>query len=115
MSYDSLLINTCDILRFTAGTADAYGTPAKTWPPLHSNIPCRYISGKGREIKGKGREIKVGAEVVIIYDELFINDIDVTEQDRVVISGVIYEILSVVFRQDGVGGHHKQLYLEVVK
>jgi len=108
MTFASLLIDTCDIERFAAGAQDAYGTPAKAWAVLHNDIDCRHVSGKGREIK-------IGAEVVIVYDELFVNDIDVTEQDRVIIGGVTYNILSVVFRQDGVGGHHKQLYLEVVK
>ena len=108
MSFDSLLINTCDILRFEEGAQDAYGTPIKTWNTLHSDTPCRHISGKGREIK-------IGAEVVIVYDQLLISDIDVTEQDRVVIGSNTYEILSVVFRQDGIGVHHRQLYLEIVK
>ena len=108
MSFDSLLINTCDILRFTEGAQDDYGTPVKTWDTLHSDVPCRHISGKGREIK-------IGAEVVIVYDELILSDIDVTEQDRVVIGSNTYGILSVVFRQDGIGTHHRHLYMEIVK
>ena len=108
MSFDSLLIDTCDIQRYTEGAADDYGHPVKTWTPLHDDEPCRHISGQGREVK-------VGQEVVIIYDELFVGDIDVTEQDRVVIDTVTYQIVAVVFRKDGIGSHHKQCYLEVVK
>lgn len=87
---------------------DNYGQPVKLWPTLHVAEPCRYMSGKGREIK-------VGQEVVVVYDELMLKDIDVTEQDRVVEDGKTYQILSVVTRQDLATVHHKHLYLEIVK
>jgi len=108
MTYDSLLIDTCDIQRFTEGIVDDYGHRAKTWTNLHEDEPCRHVSGKGREVK-------IGQEVVIIYDELFVGDIDVTEQDRVVIDTVTYQIVAVVFRKDNLGAHHKHCFLEVVK
>ncbi len=108
MTFATLLINTCDIQRYTEGAADNYGTPAKTWAVLHDDEPCRYVSGKGREVK-------IGQEVVIVYDELFVGDIDVTEQDRVIIDTETYQVLAVVPRQDGIGGHHKHLFLEIVK
>ena len=108
MTFGNLLIHTCDIERFTEGAADDYGTPAKTWAVLHNDEPCRHVSGQGREIK-------VGQEVVIVYDQLFVGDIDITEQDRVIIDTVTYQVLSVVFRNDDSGSHHKQCYLEVVR
>lgn len=108
MSFDDLLINTCTIKRFTEGAKDAYGHPVLTWANLHTNIICRHISGKGREIK-------VGQEVVIVYDELMVKNIDVTEQDQVVIGTKTYNILSVLFGQDGTSVHHKLLFLEIVK
>ena len=108
MTFDGLLIDTCDIQRFAEGAVDDYGHPAKTWTTLHDDEPCRHVSGKGREVK-------VGQEVVIIYDELFVGDIDVTEQDRVVLDGTTYQIVAVVFRKDDIGDHHKHLFLEVVK
>jgi len=108
MTFDSLLIDTCDVQRYTEGAADDYGHPAKTWATTYDDEPCRHVSGKGREVK-------IGQEVVIIYDELFIGDIDITEQDRVIIAGLTYQVLSVVFRQDYLGPHHKHCYLEVVK
>lgn len=107
MSYDSLLINTCTIRRFTDGAADAYGNPARTWADHLVDQPCR-------QIYGKGTEIKIGAEVVIIYDELFVKDIDVIVWDRVVIGSDTYDIVSVVQRQDSTGHHHKQCYLQRV-
>ena len=108
MTFENLLINTCDIERFTEAAADGYGIPAKTWAVEHANEPCRHVSGKGREVK-------IGQEVVIAYDELFVGDIDITEQDRVIIDTVTYQVLAVVFRQDGIGVHHKHCYLEMAK
>ena len=108
MTFANLLIDTCEIQRFTEGAADDYGHPAKTWAAIHEDEPCRHVSGKGREVK-------VGQEVVIIYDTLFVGDIDVTPQDRVVIDCETYQVLDVVFRKDSVGSHHKELYLEVVR
>ena len=108
MGYADLLINLCNIQRFTeAGTYDAYGQPVKTWANIHTNEPCRHVTGKGREIK-------IGQEVHIIYDQLFLEDIDVTVQDRVIIDTKTYQIVDILFRQDGVGDHHKQVYLEIV-
>lgn len=108
MSFTSLLINECAIKRFTDTGTDDYGQPIKVWETILGGIDCRYVSGKGTEIK-------VGQEVVIVYDELFIGDVDITEQDRIVIGSLTYEVLSVVIRQDGIGTHHKHLYLEIVK
>ena len=108
MTFANLLIDTCEIQRFTEGAVGDYGHPSKTWAAIHEDEPCRHVSGKGREVK-------VGQEVVIIYDTLFVGDIDVTAQDRVVIDCETYQVLDVVFRKDGVGSHHKELYLEVVR
>jgi len=108
LSFTSLLINECDIKRFTDTGADDYGQPTKVWETLVGGIACRHVSGKGTEIK-------VGQEVVLVYDELFIGDVDVTEQDRIVVDDLTYEVLSVVTRQDGISNHHKHLYLEIVK
>lgn len=108
MSFGNLLINTCDIERFTEGVADSYGIPAKTWTVLHDDEPCRHVFGQGREVR-------IGQEVVIVYDQLFVGDIDITEQDRVIIDTGTYQVLAVVLRQDSFGSHHKHLYLEIVK
>ena len=108
MTFATLLINTCDVESFRETGTDGYGHPTGIWETIYTNEPCRHVSGKGVEIK-------VGQEVVIVYDELFIGDINITEQDRVVIDSRTYQVLSVLFRQDGVGIHHKHCFLEVVK
>ena len=108
MSYADLLINECDIQRFTEdGTYDAYGQPNKTWADIYTDEPCRHVTGKGREIR-------IGQEVHIVYDQLFVGDLVITVQDRVIIDGDTYQIIDVLFRQDGVSSHHKQAYLERV-
>jgi len=108
MTYDALLIHTCDIEHFTEGAVDDYGIPTKTWTVLHDDEPCRHVSGNPREIR-------IGQEVVVVSDQLFVGDIDITEQDRVIIDTVTYQVLSVIFREDSLGAHHKECFLEVVK
>lgn len=114
MTYNSLLVNLCNILAWESIRDDDYGQPEKTWPIKvvdgisYENIPCRHVSGKGREIK-------VGQEVHIIYDELYIGNIDVIVQDRVFMDSETYEVVDVLFSQDGIGNHHKKLFLEIVK
>ena len=108
MIYSSLLIDTCEIQEFSDAGTDAYGHPIKDWTAIYEDEPCRHVSGKGREVK-------VGSEVHIIYDQLFIGDLDVTAQHRVIINRLTYNIVDLLFRKDNHGDHHKQLYLEVVK
>ncbi|MDD5081776.1 MAG: hypothetical protein PHU08_00240 [Dehalococcoidales bacterium] len=108
MSYESLLVNTCDISRFTAGAQDEYGNPAKAWAVLHDDEPCRWSTPKNREVK-------VGAEVVIADLQLFLGDVDITEQDRVVLDSLTYEVLSVADRQDAIGNHHVECMLRVIQ
>jgi len=106
MSYALLLIDTGTIQRFTEGVIDAYGNPTLTWADHLVDEPCRLVSAKGRELK-------VGAELVIADYKLFVNSIDVTEQDRVVIGGNTYEILLVEDYADSSTSHHKQIWLRI--
>ena len=106
MSYTSLLIDTCTIQRYTEGAKDNYGNPILTWADHLVDEPCRLTTAKGRELK-------VGAEIVIADYKLFVESIDVTEQDRIVISGNTYEILLVEDYTDGSASHHKQVWLRI--
>ena len=105
---NSLLTDTCSIERFTSVAVDTYGAPVKTWASHLASVPCRLVSTNATEVK-------VGAEVVIADYVLFIKDVDVTEQDRVVSGSVTYEILVVKFRKDATGIHHKELLLRAVR
>jgi len=118
MSFNTLLIHTCDIGSLTQGVVDLYGTPAKTWPLTYTSESCRLMSTTGREIK-------VGAEVMISDWKLFVdNSVIVDEQDRVsnillastggIVDSSTFEILLVQMRSNGIGEHHKELALQKV-
>ena len=117
MTFATLLIHTCDIGSLSQGVADAYGIKAQTWPVTLPTQPCRLMPTTGREIM-------VGAKVVISDWKLFVEVVDVDEQDRIsniieVDSGVVidagpFEVIHVQPRRDGVGGHHLELALQKV-
>ena len=114
-----MLIHTCDVGQLTQGVADAYGTPAKTWPTAgHTDQSCRVMSTSGREVK-------VGAEVVVSDWKMFIGDtVVIDEQDRVsnikaratgvVIDASTYEVLLVQPRSDSSVLHHREVLLQKV-
>lgn len=109
MTYASLLINTCTVRRYTeALPRDAYGNLVKTWADHLVGEPCRLNHTSGVEIK-------VGAKAILIYDVLYVNDIDITTWDRVVIDGDTYDVIDLAWRQDSVSGHHKKCYLVKVE
>ena len=108
MSYSSLLLSTCTIQEFTEGAADDYGILAKTWGTFLADEPCRLVPATNREVK-------VGAEVVIADYMLFTDNVGITEQMRVVVSGVTYEILSVIIASDGIATHHQESLLRTVR
>ena len=113
MTYTSLLINECDVERYTEGAVDGYGHPVRTWAVHLDDIACRIQDAGG--VGRSGREITVGAEVVIADYKLFLGDVDVTEQDRVVLDSVTYEILMVTDKQDSASSHHLECYLRTVR
>jgi len=108
MTYTSLLINTCDVERNIPGAVGDYGHKADSWAVHLDDEPCRLMAGAGKEIK-------VGAEVVIADYKLFLGDVDITEQDRVVIDSINYEILLVTDKQDSADSHHKECFMRVVR
>ncbi|KKN60065.1 hypothetical protein LCGC14_0535340 [marine sediment metagenome] len=106
MSYTSLLIDTCTTQRFTEGVADDYGRPAITWANELEDQACRLVAMPGVELK-------VGAEIVVADYKLFVQNIDIVEQDRVVIGGLTYEVLLVQDYSDDTTTHHKQCWLRI--
>jgi len=108
LSFATLLINLCTTQRNTPGAQDAYGQPTAGWANHLVDESCRIMGTSGREIK-------VGAEVVVADYKLFLADVDVTEQDRVVLGGITYEMILVQRIQNGTGGHHRECYLRVVR
>ncbi len=107
MSYTTLLIDTCTVQRYAGAGADDYGNPVLTWDLTYlENQACRLVAAPGTELK-------VGAEIVIADYKLFVQSIDITERDRVVINLLTYEILLVQDYDDGTGSHHKQCWLRI--
>ena len=110
MSFAELLINTCTILEDTGATEDGYGNLIPSWTAvaLLSGVSCRLMASGGREVM-------IGAEVVIADYKLFLNDITITERNRVRISDIDYEVLLVADRQDSDNTHHKECLMRVVR
>ncbi len=108
MSFATLLINSCQFERWSDLDDSAFGNPTKEWSDQLAVQPCRLSSASGRQRQND-------TEVVQVDEVLFVNDIDVTEYDRVTVDGVLYEILFVTDKQDGSGDHHKELDLVRVK
>ena len=115
MAFADLLINKCTVQRYEDAGTDAYGNPIKDWTDHLTNQACRIMAGIGGGMTGLGREIVIGAEVVIANYKLFIGNVDITEQDRVIVDGVTYEVLLVAPRQDAMGKHHKACYMRTVR
>ena len=107
MSFASLLIQACTVERWTDGGQDAYGQPVKTWADHIVDEPCRISYPKGRQVQR-------GTEVVPVEAVLFVDDIDVTEHDRVTVDGTLYGILFVATYRDSANVQHKELSLERV-
>ena len=108
MSYAELLIDFCLTEHFTEDAVGDYGMPAKTWADHLVDEPCRLVPSTGREVT-------VGAQVVIAEYTLFLGDCDITEQDRVTVDEVVYEVLLVNDRKDGKDSHHKECLLRTVR
>lgn len=99
-----LFINECRVRRYTQGAKDEYGNAAKVW--------AAHLTVDGRISYPKGRQIFRDTEMVNIDAVLFLEDIDVTEHDRVYVDDVLYEILFVAQIQDLMSAHHKELALK---
>lgn len=108
MAFVDLLINRCTVRRWEDAGTDDYGNPIKDWGDHLTNQACRLMAGAGREVT-------IGAEVVIADYKLFIQNVEITERDRVIVDDVTYEVLLVADRQDSTEKHHKACYMRVVR
>lgn len=108
MTFAALLINTCTVERATNSGDTNFGNPTKAWTNHLADQACR-LSGQ------TGREAQNSTEVTQVDEVLFMQDVDVTEGDRVTVDSVLYEIVHVTTKQDSAGDHHKELDLVRVK
>ena len=116
MSFASLLINLCTVRRYTEGVVpDAYGNLPRTWGDHLTNQACRLMSGTGRGTAFAGVELKRDAEIVVADYISFMLDVDVTEQDRIIVDTIEYEIIMIIDVQDAAIVHHKEMALKTVR
>ena len=108
MTFATLLINSAQIERSPSSGATTFGNPTKVWANHLSAQDCRLSSPSGREVQN-------GTEVIQVDEQLFMNDVDVVEGDRITVDTVLYEIVFVAVRQNGTADHHKELGLVRVK
>jgi hypothetical protein len=108
MSFESLLIHTCNVSRYSEGAVDAYGQPAQTWATVYTALPCRLIPSGGREVK---RDLQV---VISDWTLHLAADVTITEKDRIVVDNISYEVLLVKLRNDSATSHHLELILQKV-
>ena len=108
MTFTTLLINTCTVERFTNSGDTNFGNPTKVWADHLTAQACRLSDASGRESQGSTESTQVD-------EVLFMQDVDVTEADRVTVDSVLYEIVFVTDKQDSDNNHHKELGLVRVK
>ena len=108
MSFAALLINSGQIERYTNSGDDDWGNATEVWANHLAVQPCRLSSASGREVQS-------GTEITQVDEVLFMNDVDVTEGDRITVDSVLYEIVMVATKQNGASDHHKELSLVRVK
>lgn len=99
-----LLINDCVFQWYTDRGLDNYGNPVKEWET--------YLEVPGRISYPKGRQLERDTEIVPVEAVLFVEDVEVTEHDRVYVDDVLYEILFVARYQDSQNYHHRELSLK---
>lgn len=112
MSFSHLLIQQCDIYRRTV-TTNEYGQRVQSFPttPFLKKIPCRfdkignYTSTLAQTPTGQTNR----NEGVIFFDP----DVDVKSGDRIVLDGVNLTVSPSLSPYDGVGMHHKEVYVAI--
>ena len=94
MSYNSLLVQRCDIYRKTVDKGESHGYTAEaTWTLLYSSVPCRgqnlFESSAGIRLQTagvssendylfffkKGQDIQRGDKIIWNNDELFVKPV----------------------------------------
>ena len=50
MSFEDLLVHSCDIQRFSVTGTDAHGNPVKTWANTYTAQACRICAMSGKQM-----------------------------------------------------------------
>ena len=97
----------CTIQRNTGTTKNPYNQTVPNWTDLATNVPCLLDETQGKELPKE-------KDIVITDATLFLlGGQDITEDDRVVVGSVIWEVLYV--GNPGGKNHHKECAVRRVK
>jgi hypothetical protein len=112
MSFSHLLVQKCNIYRRTLAT-DQYGHRTQTFPssPLYADVPCRYekIGNYTSTLAQTPTGQTFRNEGMLFFEK----DVDVLAGDRVVLDGVAFTVTPSLPVFDGVGMHHKEVYVSI--
>lgn len=109
MSFDSLLVNTCSVLRRASGGEDDSGHNLASYQAIHTGIACRIY-------QSTGNEEKVEDELTVAKSTVSMRPISVIEQDYLLINSRAYNVLHVYeVRALANTPHHLQLEVEELK
>lgn len=99
MSFNSLLIHTCDIQEYTTSTS-GYET-TKAWANKAADVPCRKTANTRPDIQDT--EIRVNTD-----DDLFSfkPDVDIERGDRIVYEGNNFDVVKINKVYGGENLHH---------
>ncbi len=101
MSFAKLLTQRCAVQRMRR-TADGIGGVDEDWGPHISDLPCLVQAASGTE-----RAMSGSTGVAVTHNMFATAGADITELDRVVMDGTIYDIRFV----DNVRDHHLEIAL----
>jgi len=109
MGFIDLLVHTAEIQRFTVTGSDAHGNPIKTWADTYPAQACRIG-------KMNGKTLWNGAQLEMVDLVMYVPDIDITEEDRVIWEGQTFKVLLVDHINDSTTtNHHKEVSLQTLK
>lgn len=112
MSFSHLLTQKCDIYRRTITTND-YGHKVQSFPtlPLYKDVPCRFEKiGNYTSTLAQTPTGQTSRNEGYIFFE---SNADVRAGDRVILEGVRLTVTPSLNVHDGVGLHHKEVYVSI--
>lgn len=110
MSFDELLIQTCDIQAHTQVT-DSYGDSSLTWSNVSNGgtVPCRVQPNKASSFEIDGK-MKVSKPPYTIYVKL-VSGLTIAQGNKVIVSSLGQNFKVLQAKKDS-SGHHWELDCE---
>lgn len=104
MSFDALLNQTCTIRRVT--TVNDGPEPSEVWATTASDVPCRLSMLRAIELGQLHQTMAITHRLYLPYST------DVTNDDRVIVDSVTYEV-EMVNANPGSRQHHVEALIKV--